>query len=244
MDVGRSCYQTLMRTQDGQPPVVVTWGFAKKGAALIGVPTPFYSTNWEVGDDNRFTAYLGEQPGPRPWSNGQLSAGLAGRRLCFPLQYFTDGVPAAESIEIHLDRSQLPLCCQDTSDGVGGVVVNGNGTAPPLFNCALLVQSCVADDWGPECFLLAGPTLPKTGSCTWSGSWATWSGTFNTRVSNTSGFLWRWEIDTSPQTVYTIPGTVDPPVHPIFHVPDLSATLWAAGIPCGAANLGFTIAYP
>jgi len=244
MDVGRSCYQVLMRLQEGADPVVVTWGFAKRGADLIGVPTPFCSANWEIGDDLRFASYLGEQAGPRPWRNGQLAAGLVGKRLCFPLQWFAEGVPAGESIQVPVDRSELPLCCQETDGNIGGVIVNGDGTAPPPFNCALLIQSCVADDWGPQCAFLSGPTLPKTGPCEWSGSWATWSGTFDTRIKNPSGTEWIWEIDTSPQTVYTVAGTVDPPVHPIFHVPDLSLTLFAAGIPCGSADLGFTVAYP
>lgn len=244
MDIGRSCYQTLMRLQEGADPVVVTWGFAKRGAELIGVPTPFCSANWEVGDDFRFSSYLGEQAGPRPWRNGQLSAGLAGKRLCFPLQWFTDGVPAGETIAIALDRSELPLCCQETEGNIGGVVCNGTGTPPPLFNCALLTNPAVGTDFDVECFVLAGPTLPKTGPCEWSGTWATWSGTFNTRLKNPTGLTWRWEIDTSPQTVYTVVGTTDPPVAPVFSVPNVSATLWAAGSPCGAANLKFTVAYP
>jgi hypothetical protein len=244
MDVVRSCYTVNMRLQEGADPVVVQWHFAKKGAALIGVPTPFCSANWEIGDDLRFNSYLGEQAGPRPWNNGIGSAGLAGRRLCFPLSWFNSGVPAGEVINILTDRSDLPMCCQDTSGSTGGVIVNGRSDPPPPpLACALLLNSCVADDWGPQCPFIAGPTLPKTGTCTWSGSWATWSGTFNTRVSN-NGADWRWEIDTAPMTVYTVPGDTNPPVHPVFNVPNLSATLWAAGVPCGAANLGFTIAYP
>jgi hypothetical protein len=233
-----------MRLQEGADPVAVQWHFAKKGADLIGVPTPFCSSNYEIGDDLRFNSYLGEQAGPRPFANGIGSAGLAGKRLCFPLDWFTGGVPAGEVISIPLDRSELPMCCQDTEEGTGGVICNGDSTPPPPpLACNLLLNNANAIDWGPMCPFISGPSLPKTATCTWSGSWSTWAGTFTTRIMN-DGVNWRWEIDTAPMTVYTVAGDTNPPVAFSFPIPDLSATLWAAGVPCGAATLGFTIAYP
>lgn len=244
MDVMRSCYTCLMRLQDGEAPVAVEWSFAKRGADLIGVPTPFGSAGWNGGDTLQFASYLGEQAGPRPWRSGVASAGLAGKRLCFPLEWFRSGVPAGQVVSVIRDRSELPLCCQNTEDGIGGVLVGGDGAPPPIFNCALLTNNANGIGFDLECFVLSGPSLAKTGTCEWSGSWATWSGTFDTRINNLAGNLWRWEIDTSPQSVYTVAGTVDPPVQPIFHVPNISATLWAAGVPCGAGNFKFTVAYP
>lgn len=134
MDLVRSCYRTLMRVQEGADPVAVEWSFCQPGAQLIGVPTPFCSSRWELGDDLRWESYLGEQQGPQPFVNGIIRQGLTGRKLCFPLGWFTTGVPTAEVIERPVDSNGVPACCQDARPQKGGCIVGGTGKPKP-FNC-------------------------------------------------------------------------------------------------------------
>lgn len=230
MDVMRSCYTCLMRLQEGADPVAVTWQFAQRGANLIGVPTPFASSGWEIGDDLRFASYLGEQAGPRPWQNGLGPGGNAGKRLCFPLDYFRSGVPAGVAIDIPVDRSELPLCCQDTSDGIGGALVNGTGAVPPPppFNCLTLPDSlsCNVTSVGAGCAGLTQAIAlirsdPMT--CTWFGTLVTWLGNAAVTLNYSAG-VWTMTIDcfTGNPTIAFVSFT-QVPFQVVFSVTDTAA---------------------
>lgn len=227
MDLIRSCYQVLMRLQEGADPVPVTWSFCKKGADLIGVPTPFGSANWNIGEDLRFDSYLGEQAGPRPWRNGQASAGLAGKRLCFPLEYFRNGVPAGVAIDLPTDRSELPLCCQSQEEGIGGVVVNGTGAMPPPppFNCLTLPDSLslsvTASTTG--CNLIAqnsSVVRGDPGSCIWDGTIVTLAGVTNISLSFSAG-TWHLSVDCFlGQPMIALVNFTQDPLQVVFSVTD------------------------
>lgn len=225
-----------MRLQEGADPVAVTWHFAKKGADLIGVPTPFCSSVWELGEDTRFASYLGEQSGPRPYSNGIGSAGLAGRRLCFPLEWFRSGVPAGQEIAVAVDRSELPLCCQETEGSTGGVVCNGRGDCPPPppFDCLTLPDSlsCSVASVGGGCAgLTQAISLIRSDpmTCIWDGVLTTWLG--NALISlNIVGVTPSLAIScfAGPPTI-VLGSFVQSPLSIVFDVTDTAACCSFAG---------------
>jgi hypothetical protein len=234
MDLIRSCYRTKMRLQDGSDPVSVTWMFADKNADFIGVPTPFGSANWNLGEELRFDAYLGEQSGTRPWSNGQRDAGLVGKRLCFPVDYFRNGTPAGEVIEKSLDRAGIPLCCETEEDQAGGVWVSGEGEVNPACDCLLdlpdVLQVRFSNVGG--CGVIANFTTATRipASCTWAGVIPANLGDANFTLSF-FGTTWQFSIDCflGPETVQ-LSGDACPPLDITFTVTDTMACCSFSGV--------------
>lgn len=186
-----------MRLQDGADPVDVVWSFADRNADLIGVPTPFSSANWELNEPTRFLSYLGEQAGPRPWRNGQRPAGLTGKRLCFPVEWFTTGTPAGISISEPIGNDRVPSCCEQQEDGQGGVWVQGTGKAPPC-NCLTDLPDVLKVSFTSlvGCAAIAGVTTAtrNVGTCTWSGSTPAFLGVANFTLTFSNG-TWILNID-------------------------------------------------
>jgi hypothetical protein len=198
MDLVRSCYRVKMRLQEGADPVLVQWRVADRDADLIGVPTAFGSANWNIGEDLRFDSYLGEQAGARPWVNGQRPAGLIGKKLCFPLEWFTDGVPAGIVIDEPVGRDNVPSCCKQVSEAQGGVWVSGSSK--------VTVQPCDCFDLPDEltvtftslfrCNVIEGVTIATRvpGQCSWIGSEPANGGIANFSIEFDDG-TWTFNID-------------------------------------------------
>lgn len=209
------------------------WQFADKNAPLIGVPSCYVSSRWDLGEDLRFDSVLGEQAGAQPWRNGSKPGGLTGARLCFPLDTFTTGI-VPDTSPRPVDEGGLPLCCGPAAPGAGGAIVGGRSDCEPGCDCAVIVSDLEPDVgfWSAQCpFLGATMDLDKTGPCLWSGVWHAWSGDFTQRMYFAAG-SWTWEIDTSPMSVFTVPGDVCLPLTIDYFVPNLSLQPFALGIPC------------
>lgn len=197
--------------------------------------TPFGSRNWEnracdVGD-------LGEVPGTRQWLDGLTPAnadGLGGDELAVQCalshaDWWRNGLGPGDETGPY-DPQGRPVCCLRPAESDCG-----SDPCP----CSDLTNPCEPDagQWGDVCPFLAGPTLDKTGDCEWSTSWATWSGTYDTRIRNVAG-VWTWEVDTSPPVSYSVSGDTCPDVTIDFPIPGaLADQPWCLGVPCGGSDV-------
>jgi hypothetical protein len=186
MDLVRSCYSCPMRLQEGGPVVQVRWRFADKDADFIGVPTQFGSANWNLGEPQRFDSYLGEQAGARPWKDGSRPAGLIGKRLCFPVDWFREGVPEGVTISRNVERNLVPSCCQNVQEGKGGVSVSGKGkvTIGPC-QCLDLPNTLTVTFAGAVAGVTSAIRVPSF--CVWAGAVNVWAGIANYTVSFAPG---------------------------------------------------------
>jgi hypothetical protein len=96
----------------GRLPVNVRWRKANDGAPLFTDWTVYRSANW----DERFCVAneLGEQPGPRPWSNGKARPDVSGNIYgCQPLRWFEAGLEPGEPGPL-FDSTCKVVCCSPT----------------------------------------------------------------------------------------------------------------------------------
>jgi hypothetical protein len=109
VDAVRSCYSVNMIFAPGGPPVLVDWFFTEPKAEVFTGPNLFNSRNWE--DDRGQVFDLGEQPGTRPWRNGQKPAGLVGRGNCGDALLFESGQSGPFSPARSATIQGVPACC-------------------------------------------------------------------------------------------------------------------------------------
>lgn len=105
-----------MIVRAGDPAILVDWYWADDDAKTLEGWTPFRSHIWEP--DARVDGDLGEQPGPRPWRNGNKpSNGYIGDELSQACaeshaDWWLDGLgPSDDSGPF--DANLVPLCCKD-----------------------------------------------------------------------------------------------------------------------------------
>lgn len=233
MDLIRSAYSCPMRMTVGGPLVQVQWRFADASADLIGVPTAFGSANWNLLEPERFDAELGEQTGPRPWRNGQRPAGLTGKRLCFPVDWFTSGVPVGTVINQPVGQNLVPACCVQQEDRKGGVFVSGKTTLNPSCDCLVDLPDLLNVTFTgiTGCGVIAGITTVtrNVGTCTWTGAIPAFLGVANFTVSFAAGTL-TFTIDCFLGTESkTVSGSACSPLDVTFTVTDDQACCSFAG---------------
>lgn len=242
MDYIRTCYRVQMRLRVGDDPVTVQWFRAPPGALAMPIMGPFGSRNWESRGPS--PDGMGEQPGPRQWVNGETisnAEGLLGDALAVQCaashaDWWSAGLGVGEHSGPY-DAQARPTCCLRVPESDCG-----DDPCP----CADLTDPIEPDavQWGGVCPFIAGPTLTKTGACEWSTSWATWSGTFDTRIRNVAG-VWTWEVDTSPPVSYSVSGDTCPPVVIDFPIPGaLDAQPWCLGVPCPGSDVTLRFQIP
>lgn len=148
----------------GGPNVPVKWFWPDPDAPLLGVPTPFYSRNWE--DKSEKFDPLGEQAGKRPWLPGLRSHLLNGERLCRPITYLMFGFDPGQVLNGKVTKDGVPLCCFD-KDAVGfqrgGKSPSGSGSWFGFGGLTLSGQS----RWVKGPWPTVGMSLCFAGSATW-----------------------------------------------------------------------------
>lgn len=110
MDLLRSCYKTKMRFfRDTEDLTNVEWYFVPDDSPLIGVVTPFCSTNWcqEPGPPDG----IGEVPFDRAYSNGNGNPGGQSGRRCGSPEVWLRGLSLPPPVPVVLDSAGRLACC-------------------------------------------------------------------------------------------------------------------------------------
>jgi len=161
MDYLRSCYQTTMVFRTGDDPVVVEWYFVEPHALPFPGWSRFGSANWKNRDCT--AGDLGEQPGPRNWTDGSFpQGGFIGDRnsqscAASRASWWVDGIPSGDGYG-PFDANGVPLCC-----------INGPGCVSSQYD---LLTAEIIDIAG--CGNLGTPTsLARIdpGLCKWFGTY-------------------------------------------------------------------------
>jgi hypothetical protein len=161
----RSCYQTSMVFRPGGPGVPIKWFWCHPDAKYVGVPTPFYSRNWE--DKSEKFDEGGEQPGKRPWLPGLRPHLLDGMRLCRPITYLMFGIHAGMTLRRKVTTGGVPICCLDLDElgqQPGGVSPSGSGAWFGFGGLTLSGQS----RWAKGQWPVIGQALCFGGAATWA----------------------------------------------------------------------------
>jgi len=115
MDMMRSCYATTMVFRDGDEPVPVLWYFADEGALCHPSFNFGGSHNWQSRVSE--AGAIGEQPGPRFWSNGAKPAnggsGDAIAKACAleQVEEWANGLGPGQETGPY-DSEGVPICCK------------------------------------------------------------------------------------------------------------------------------------
>jgi hypothetical protein len=96
MDYLRSCYTVPMVFRVGDIPLSVKWRWALPVAKVFPGPHNFASANWDDGFCP--AGRVGEQAGPRVWSNGKENPLVSGQVLgASPVRWFQEGLLPGEA---------------------------------------------------------------------------------------------------------------------------------------------------
>lgn len=122
MDYLRSAYDTKMVFRTGDNPVSIRWRRAVPKARVFPDYHSFSSANWDERECK--AGELGEQPGPRPWSNGKQQDNPSGQVIgCQPLRWFKDGLTTGENGALFDSSCVVPCCLEANPDYWNGFFV-------------------------------------------------------------------------------------------------------------------------
>lgn len=131
------------------PPIPIRWFFSEPDSPIFEGLNCFYSRNWEDAKD-KFDP-LGEQPGPRPWANGQGPRYFFPGFQCDPAEWYANGQPP-KLLQKPTSRTGVVLCCSDICEDAYEFTIGPITFVQP---CSLLVwESDVSFQPYPEDDLL------------------------------------------------------------------------------------------